>query len=134
MAVARFLARGCQVVGGGTLAASAAFLYWTRECRMYDLADSDVFFHTKSFRQFNPTPAPEGEMRDICIRHCDLRSIRPDIVEDARRGGTALIESLAQGIFGGMGTYSVACLLVPDAKCRKRGVCFLGQIDRTTSN
>ena len=70
---------------------------------MQYLPDNDMLFDSNSYRMLNPSPTPSSEMRDVCIRRCPLKDIRADLVENARRGGTAMVESLSQGLWGGYG-------------------------------
>lgn len=72
---------------------------------MEDLPQTDFLFRRASFAKFNPTPTPAAEMRDVCVRRYPLKKVRPELVEDARRGGPKLVESLAQGIWGGSGEF-----------------------------
>ncbi|OQV08923.1 hypothetical protein CLAIMM_13130 [Cladophialophora immunda] len=95
--------RSALTVGMGALTTVPAFVLWTRNCSIEDLPSTDELFRHASFAKYNPTPVPVSEMRDVCVRRYPLSQIRADLVEDARRGGTALIETFNQGIWGGFG-------------------------------
>ncbi|OAP55812.1 hypothetical protein AYL99_09964 [Fonsecaea erecta] len=95
--------RSVLTAGAGALTTVPAFFLWTRNCNIEDLPTTDELFRNAWFAKYNPTPAPKAEMRDVCVRRYPLSQIRPELVEDARRGGTAMIESFNQGIWGGFG-------------------------------
>ncbi|KIX97393.1 uncharacterized protein Z520_06845 [Fonsecaea multimorphosa CBS 102226] len=93
--------RSVLTAGAGALTTVPAFFLWTRNCSIADLPTTDELFRNTSFAKYNPTPSPGAEMRDVCVRRYPLSQIRPELVEDARRGGTAMIEAFNQGIWGG---------------------------------
>lgn len=92
-----------RITGGGALALLATFAVWTRHCRMDDLPSDDELLRCRSYLKLNPTPVAWSEMRDVCTRRYPMHQLKPELVEDARRGGTALIESFSQGVWGGFG-------------------------------
>jgi len=95
--------RAVSAVGLGALTVAATFAIWTRKCRVEDLSGDDALLERSSFAKFNPTPVPSSEMRDVCTRRLSLEEVRQDLLEDTRKGGSALIEGFAQGIWGGSG-------------------------------
>ncbi|KAK5054575.1 hypothetical protein LTR84_001466 [Exophiala bonariae] len=97
------MVRAFRAVGLGTLAGAGTFTLWTRQCRMEGLGRDDPVFLRPSFAKFNPSSTPSSEMRDICTRRLSLDEIRPDLLENSRKGGSALVEGFAQGVWGGFG-------------------------------
>lgn len=57
-------------------------------------------------------------MRDVCVRRLPLYQIRPDLLEDDKKGGGKLVEAFCSGIYGGRGESIslVADILGPTAQ------------------
>ena len=89
------------VSGMGAFTSIATFFVWTKHCDVQDLPVTDPLFRSSFYKQFNPRENPS--MRDVCVRRLPLYQIRPDLLEDDKRGGGRLVEAFCGGIYGGTG-------------------------------
>lgn len=105
--------QGLTVTG---LASVGAFFVWTKHCHM-TAADqftpaTEPLFRSQWYKKFNPLQNPTTH--DECIRRIPLFKLRPELVEDAQKGGSKLVEAFSQGIWGGPGMLlSLPHLLLP---------------------
>jgi hypothetical protein len=82
-----------------------AFFVWTKHCRFEEMdPTTDATFQSAFYRQFNATPNPTTH--DVCVRRIPIFKLRRDLVDDAAKGGTKLVESFCQGVWGGFGRSS----------------------------
>ncbi len=89
------------VSGIGAVTSIAGFFVWTKHCDMQDLPATDPLFSSAAYKHFNPRTNPS--MSDVCVRRLPLHQIRPDLLDDDRRGGGKLVETFCGGIYGGKG-------------------------------
>ena len=93
----------------GILFGTASYL--TRDTFFRDFStDNDTLFTTDIYKRSNPHG--NTTLHDLCVRRVALGRVRPELVEDARRGGGKLVQEFCRGIWGG------------------RGVCVLSSCDR----
>lgn len=89
-----------------------AFFVWTKHCHFTPAHEftpaTEPLFQGQWFKKFNPNANPSAH--DECVRRIPLYKVRPELLEDAQRGGSKLVESFSQGIWGGFGTF--ACSLI----------------------
>lgn len=90
-----------------SVAGIGACLFWTRHCQVSTSNNfhtfSEPYFTSKWFRKFNPHNNPCTD--DEVFRRMALSRLRPELVEDAKNGGTKLVESFSQGIWGSFGEF-----------------------------
>lgn len=92
------------VVTAGLSSTGAGFFYLqTRNCHFETFdADSDQYFFRHSlFSQINPWRKPVSA--DSCVREVPFESLDKVLINDAKNGGTQLIERFTQGLWGGVG-------------------------------
>lgn len=65
-----------------------------------DLA-TDPTIKSLLFSKFNPNKNPP--FYDVCVRRIPLSKLDTELIEDARKGGSKLVERFAQGIWAGRG-------------------------------
>jgi hypothetical protein len=96
--------QGITVAG---LASVGAFFVWTKHCHMTPLNQftptTEPLFQSSWYKKYNPLQNPTTH--DECVRRLPLFKIRPELVEDAQKGGSKLVEAFSQGIWGGPGTF-----------------------------
>lgn len=101
--------QGITVTG---LATVGAFFVWTKHCHMTPLNQftptTEPLFQSSWYKKFNPLQNPTTH--DECVRRLPLFKIRPELVEDAQKGGSKLVEAFSQGIWGGPGTFVLLLL------------------------
>lgn len=97
------LARAAKVAGGVSCATAAVFHLQTRNCHFeaFDSATDGYFFQHPMFKQINPWDKPLSA--DSCVRQVSFDKLDEALLEDARTGGTQLIERFTQGLWGGAG-------------------------------
>jgi hypothetical protein len=82
-----------------------AFFVWTKHCRFEEMDPAtDPTFQSAFYRKFNATPNPTTH--DVCVRRIPIFKLKRDLVDDAAKGGTKLVESFCQGVWGGFGRSS----------------------------
>lgn len=96
--------QGLTITG---LASVGAFFVWTKHCH-FTPADqftpaTEPLFQSSWYKKFNPLQNPTTH--DECVRRLPLFKLRPELVEDAQKGGSKLVEAFSQGIWGGPGMF-----------------------------
>jgi hypothetical protein len=97
-----------QATAVTTGASAAAFFVWTKHCHVSELggpaaATTDPIFASGFYKTYNPHANPTAH--DLCTRTVPLVQLKPELAEDARRGGTKLVEAFCAGIWGGFGKF-----------------------------
>lgn len=83
--------------------AAGTFYVWTKHCHMEDMnLATDPVYQSKWHKKFNPNSNPV--MNDVCVRRLPLFKVKPELVEDAQKGGSKLVEAFSQGVWGSFGT------------------------------
>jgi hypothetical protein len=91
-----------QGIAVGTASSIGAFFVWTKHCKIgYLQPTSDPLFTNQWYKKLNANANPT--LHDECIRKLPLFKLKPELVEDAKKGGTKLVEGLSQGVWGGFG-------------------------------
>ena len=86
-----------------TATATGAFVVWTKHCTFVDLSPAtDPISKSPFFQKYNPD-SKTTPTHDLCIRRIPIFKLRADLVEDANRGGTKLVEAFCAGIWSGFG-------------------------------
>ncbi|ETI24485.1 hypothetical protein G647_03854 [Cladophialophora carrionii CBS 160.54] len=97
--------KALQATGVLTFFSLASFTVWTKHSRFSTPAEfnpaTDPLFQSEWVRKFNP--ANHAATYDECVRRIGLQKIRPELVEDAQRGGSKLVEEFVRGVWGGPG-------------------------------
>ncbi|KIV92846.1 hypothetical protein PV10_04110 [Exophiala mesophila] len=94
-----------QGVGVTTLSSIAGFFVWTKHIQVNDLNPvTDPVFATKWYKKLNANGNPT--LHDEVVRRLPLWTLRPELVEDAKNGGSKLVEGFSQGVWGTFG-YSI---------------------------
>lgn len=95
------LLKGVAVVG---VTSTSSFYIWTRRCNWVAIDEgNDSIMSSKFFKKYNPYRNPT--LIDVCVRHVELSELPPELVEDARRGGTMLIEKFSASVWGSGGEF-----------------------------
>lgn len=85
-----------------TFSSIAAFFVWTKHIQVGDLNPAtDPVFATKWYKKLNANANPT--LHDEVVRRLPLWSLRPELVEDAKNGGSKLVEAFSQGVWGTFG-------------------------------
>ena len=95
------LSRATALSGWTALSATLGYTAWTRRSKIEALSPHDYLFGTTLFARYNPNNAPTTS--DLCLRRVPLDQIQPELLEDANRGGTKLVESFCAGLWSGWG-------------------------------
>ncbi|KAL6867119.1 hypothetical protein J3F83DRAFT_740046 [Trichoderma novae-zelandiae] len=91
-----------QVVVGAPAATFGGLALWTRKCAFEPFGpETDSLFKHPILRELNPRNNPSTH--DCCVRRVPFERLRPELLEDARRGGSALVEEFSRGMWGGCG-------------------------------
>ncbi|KAH7261695.1 hypothetical protein BKA59DRAFT_461649 [Fusarium tricinctum] len=90
-------AAGVSVAGAGT------FHLVTRKCYFepFGPENGKSLFEHPLLKQINPWNKPVSH--DSCVREVPFEKLDPTLIEDARNGGTQLIERFIAGMWGGFG-------------------------------
>ena len=92
-----------QGIAVGTLSSIGAFFVWTKHCKIeYLHPTSEPLFTNQWYKKLNVNANPT--LHDECVRRLPLFKLKPELVEDAKNGGSKLVEGLSQGVWGGFGT------------------------------
>jgi hypothetical protein len=106
------LSRTLQGITVTGVASVGAFFVWTKHCRMTPLNEftpaTEPLFQSRWLQKFNPGANPTTH--DECVRRIPLFKLRPELVEDAQKGGSKLVEAFSQGIWGGFGTFACSSI------------------------
>lgn len=82
----------------------AGLSLWTRKCYFEAFGPhNDTLFQRPFLSVFNPRGNPTTH--DRCTREVPFSELDPQLLEDARSGGSALVEAFCAGFFGGYGIY-----------------------------
>jgi hypothetical protein len=93
------LLQGTAVTTSATI---AAFFVWTKHCKFTDISPAtDPIFQSAFYKKYNPSSNPTTH--DLCIGKIPIFKLRPDLVEDAEKGGTKMVEAFCAGVWGGFG-------------------------------
>lgn len=85
-----------------TLTSAAAFTIWTKHSQFEPIdASTDPTVNSSLYKKYNPNRNPA--LTDVCVRRIALVKIDPDLVSDARLGGSKLVDRFTQGVWGGFG-------------------------------
>lgn len=111
MSLFRRLGRATLTLGavgvGGAGATLAGMGLWTRKCSFEPFGpETDPLFKHALLKLTNPYNKPYTY--DSCTRTLNYSAVQPALLEDARQGGTKLIEAFAAGMWGGYGTFAVS--------------------------
>jgi hypothetical protein len=105
------LTLAAKVAAGASTTTAGIFYLQTRNCRFerFDPETDGYFFSHDLFSQVNPWNKPYSP--DSCVREVPFEQLDERLLEDARNGGTQLIERFMQGLWGGPGKkeYSGTC-------------------------
>jgi hypothetical protein len=93
-----------QATAVTTSATIATFFVWTKHCQFTDLSPAtDPIFQSAFYKRYNPGANPTAH--DLCIRKIPIFKLKPELVEDAQRGGTKMVEAFCAGVWGGFGMF-----------------------------
>lgn len=93
-----------QGIAVSSASAVAAFFVWTKHCKVGDIQPtSDPIFATKWYKKFNAHANPT--IHDEVVRRIPLFKLRPELVKDAKAGGSKLVEAFSQGVWGTFGMF-----------------------------
>jgi hypothetical protein len=97
------LVAAAGVAVGFSCASAGVFHLQTRNCSFETFnPDTDpYFFKHDLFSQINPREKPFSA--DSCVREVPFDDLDQNLLDDAREGGTQLIERFTQGLWGGLG-------------------------------
>ncbi|KIX09116.1 uncharacterized protein Z518_00194 [Rhinocladiella mackenziei CBS 650.93] len=99
------LSKTLQGLAVTSLGSVGAFFVWTKHCHFSEANDfsptTEPLFQSKWFKKYNPHA--NGTMHDECVRRLPLFKIRPELIEDAQKGGSKLVEAFSQGVWGTFG-------------------------------
>ncbi|KAG9770168.1 hypothetical protein KCU88_g6675, partial [Aureobasidium melanogenum] len=107
------LSKTLQGITVTTLASIGGFFVWTKHCQFtpddqFNPA-TEPLFRSQWFQKFNPGSNPTTH--DECVRRLPLHKIRPELLEDARHGGSKLVEAFSQGVWGGFASHPASLVL-----------------------
>ncbi|KAF6829550.1 hypothetical protein CMUS01_08120 [Colletotrichum musicola] len=112
---ARFIAFS-KYAAGAAIAVPAGFHLWTRQC-FFDESFSpatDRSFAHPLLKKANPKGNPD--FHDCCVRTLRFDEVRPELLADALKGGSKLVEAYSAGVWG---RYAFAPQLKIMEKARK---------------
>lgn len=93
-----------QVLVGAPAATFGGLALWTRKCSFEPFGpETDALFKHEIFKDINPRNNPNSH--DSCVRKVHFERLRPELLEDARRGGSALVEEFSRGMWAGYGAF-----------------------------
>lgn len=109
-------AAGAGVLGiGGTL---GGIRLWTRRSYFEEFTgETDALWHFPLLKKINPHDNPS--LNDSCVRRIPYEQLKPELLEDQRRGGDKLVIAFSQGMWGGYG-YAVQLALENRFKARTK--------------
>ena len=106
------------VSGFGAFTSVLAFPVWTKHCHVQDLPVTDPLFRSSNYKKFNPKGSPS--LSDVCVRRIPLYLIRPDLLEDDKRGGGKLVEAFCSGVYGSKGESISLLAVIPGLTAQHR--------------
>ncbi|KAF4983137.1 hypothetical protein FDECE_17368 [Fusarium decemcellulare] len=87
---------------GGAAVGLDYWKIWSRHAYFEPFTPSrDRLFHLPLIKKINPHNNPSID--DSCVYKVPVANIKPELLEDHRRGGPKLVNAFAQGIWGGYG-------------------------------
>lgn len=87
---------------GGALLGLGSWKIWSRHAYFEHFTpDTDSLFHIPLMKSINPHNNPT--LDDSCVYSVPISNIKTELLEDHRRGGPKLVNSFAQGMWGGYG-------------------------------
>jgi hypothetical protein len=93
------LTRLSQFVLGAPIVGFSALYLWTSRCRFEPFGpENSTLFQHPILKIINPRNKPYSH--DCCVRAVPFAQVRPELLEDARRGGTHMIEAFCAGMWG----------------------------------
>jgi hypothetical protein len=93
-----------QALVGGPAITFGGLALWTRKCAFEPFGpDTDALFQHPILKQLNPRN--NSSSPDSCVRKVPFEQLKPELLEDARRGGSALVVEFSRGMWGGYGTF-----------------------------
>ena len=96
-----FLGKTVFYTGWGTLGATLGYVFLTRKNRIQPVPPTDYIYNTTLFARYNPDNRPATN--DICLRKVPIGKIKPELLEAAEKGETALVERFCAGVWSGWG-------------------------------
>lgn len=91
-------------VAGASVVGSASLHLWTRKCYFEPFGpENDALFSHPMLKKTNPFNKPTSH--DSCVRYIPYSDLNADLLQDAQRGGTKLIEAFSAGMWGGYGGF-----------------------------
>ncbi|KPM42980.1 hypothetical protein AK830_g3497 [Neonectria ditissima] len=88
-----------RAAAGISATGTAGFWFWTRKCQFEDFSpETDKLFHHPLLKQINPGNNPESH--DMCVRRVPFSQLKPELLQDAQRGGSKLVEAYSAGMWG----------------------------------
>lgn len=92
-----------KVAAGAAVAVPAGFHLWTRRCAFDESFSpaADRSFAHPLLKKANPRGNPD--YHDSCARTLRFDEVRPELLEDALRGGSRLVEAYSAGVWGRYG-------------------------------
>lgn len=92
----------CKFSTAASIAGAAGWQLLTRHCYFEPFGpENDPLFLSQYFKQHNPGSHPS--LNDSCVRKVPLSQIPQELVDDARNGGSKLLERFCAGVWGGYG-------------------------------
>ncbi|KAJ5986375.1 hypothetical protein N7451_010740 [Penicillium sp. IBT 35674x] len=96
------LARFSKFSTAATLAGAGCWQLWIMHCYFEPFGpENDPIFQSDHYQRHNPGDHPS--LKDSCVRKVPLSQIPPELIEDALKGGSKLLERFCAGVWGGYG-------------------------------
>ncbi|KAH6693796.1 hypothetical protein F5X68DRAFT_258640 [Plectosphaerella plurivora] len=90
------LFRATQLAVGAPLVTFGGLYLWTRRCSFEPFGpETSPLYQHPILKIINPRNNPSSD--DCCVRSVPFSDIKPNLLKDARRGGTSLIEAFCGG-------------------------------------
>lgn len=92
-----------KAVAGVSITGAGTFHIVTRKCYFepFGLEDGQSLFKHPLLKQINPWNKPGSS--DSCVREVPYDKLDKALIEDAKNGGTKLVERFIAGMWGGFG-------------------------------
>lgn len=98
----RNLIRASQIAVGAPVVGFGGLFLWTRRCSFEPFGpETSPLYQHPVLKIINPRSNPSSD--DCCVRPVPFSNIKPELLEDARRGGSRLVEAFCGGMWGGYG-------------------------------
>ncbi|KAI8656348.1 hypothetical protein NCS56_01238600 [Fusarium sp. Ph1] len=97
----RHLSQVAKTAVGLSATGATGFYLWTRNCYFEPFGPelNEPLFRHPMLKQLNPWNKPISF--DSCVREVSFDNLDDSLLEDARQGGTKLIERFSEGMWGG---------------------------------